>query len=273
MSGSVEEGHVKSFTLHWLALEGEHSYLIKLYNLIGGQKFEEDEESGSVSVADSGGRVMVSIENFTCTPREVGLYEWGGDRDVVSCTVEVQSEKQNVQIAPKVVIDGKETFWLDTRMLPDDKLIEMSFDVKFNDRLAQLMYGLEADALSFVKTVEKTQEVCQRRTCYTQVITHYLPENHSISLRVYKAQNFLPTEEILAESIGITITVKNDNYIEKQYGKYIIVNVATPVITSAFTEVAVVYIFGSSAEGVGFIGGAFIGDLVSKGWDWIWGDD
>ncbi len=39
-----------NFILHWLAQKGEHSYTIKAYSIIGGQKFEEDEKSGNIIV-------------------------------------------------------------------------------------------------------------------------------------------------------------------------------------------------------------------------------
>ena len=48
--------------------------MLKLYNFIEGQEFQE--ESGGIKVTNSGNQSTVSIESFTCTPREVGLYEW-----------------------------------------------------------------------------------------------------------------------------------------------------------------------------------------------------
>ena len=48
----------------------EHSYVLKLYNLIGGQKFEEDEERGSVSVAkDLSSKINMEVK----CPSRVGL--------------------------------------------------------------------------------------------------------------------------------------------------------------------------------------------------------
>ncbi len=258
--------------LHWIAQAGEHSYTVKLYSISNGRKSEEDEESGSVNVMDAGGHLI--IEEFSCTPQEVGLYEWGGDKDVVSCTAVVVNNGPTIQIAPRVVIDDVETLWFDVKNLPTDSKMTLDYKVKFNDKLAQIMYGPSATAVSFVRSVEERGEtVCQRGVCYNTTRVHFFPKNHTISLKIYKAKNFLSTKELLAKSTGINITVKYDNYVEKQYGKYVIVDVVTPVVTSTLTEVAVVYIFGSSAEGAGFIGGAFIGDLVSKGWDWIWGDN
>ena len=45
-----------------VAQTGEHSYLIKLYNLIGGQKFEEDENSGGINVVDAPQQFAVSLD-------------------------------------------------------------------------------------------------------------------------------------------------------------------------------------------------------------------
>ncbi|WP_297416852.1 hypothetical protein, partial [Thermococcus sp.] len=62
VGGSVRtEG---SFTLHWVAEAGEHSYVLKLYNLIGGQKSEEDERDGKVMVASPNQQFAVSLEAF-----------------------------------------------------------------------------------------------------------------------------------------------------------------------------------------------------------------
>ncbi|WP_461862993.1 hypothetical protein [Thermococcus sp.] len=82
VSGSVGAGSTKSFTLHWLAQTGEHSYLIKLYNLIGGQKFEEDENSGGINVVGASQQFAVSLDAF---PEEL---EGGG---MVVFTVRVRN--------------------------------------------------------------------------------------------------------------------------------------------------------------------------------------
>ncbi|WP_456366126.1 COG1470 family protein [Thermococcus sp.] len=59
----------KSFTLRWLAQAGEHSYVLKLYNLIGGQKFEEDKNNTlEINVVGASQQFAVSLEAF---PREL----------------------------------------------------------------------------------------------------------------------------------------------------------------------------------------------------------
>ncbi len=50
-SDILYSGILGSFTLNWLERAGEHSYTVELYSVNKGQKFEEDEESGSVSVS------------------------------------------------------------------------------------------------------------------------------------------------------------------------------------------------------------------------------
>lgn len=50
-SDILYSGILGSFTLHWLARAGEHSYTVELYSVNKGQKSEEDEKRGSVSVS------------------------------------------------------------------------------------------------------------------------------------------------------------------------------------------------------------------------------
>ncbi|MPW40055.1 hypothetical protein GBV73_10405 [Thermococcus sp. 101 C5] len=40
-----------SVALHWVAVQGEHSYEVRLFEVLGGQELEVDEWSGEVSVA------------------------------------------------------------------------------------------------------------------------------------------------------------------------------------------------------------------------------
>jgi len=51
--GVINANSEKTFSLHWLAEAGQHSYTVKAYTLIGGQKFIRDEERGSVIVSSS----------------------------------------------------------------------------------------------------------------------------------------------------------------------------------------------------------------------------
>ncbi|GAB6101716.1 hypothetical protein JCM16138_09390 [Thermococcus atlanticus] len=155
--------------------------------------------------------------SFTCTPKEVGLYEWKLDRDKVYCIANIQNNGPRVQIAPRVVIDDIETFWLNIETVPEDSPVKLKYDVKFDDELAQMMYGPSATALSFVRTVEKHGgTVCHRGACYNTTRIYYLPENHSISLRIYKAEHRAPTTRVLTQTTKETITVKDDNYILKR---------------------------------------------------------
>ncbi len=64
VSGSIAGNSEKSFTLHWLAQEGEHSYQVKLYNLIGEQEFNEDNSEGSVIVTSPTQQFAVSLNAF-----------------------------------------------------------------------------------------------------------------------------------------------------------------------------------------------------------------
>ena len=63
-SGSVGADSEGSFMLHWIAQVGEHSYTVKLYSLLGGQKSEEDERGGKVMVASSNQQFAVELEAF-----------------------------------------------------------------------------------------------------------------------------------------------------------------------------------------------------------------
>ena len=87
-----------SMTFRWLAQAGEHSYVLKLYNLIGGQKFEEDKESGSVSVAYPDQQFAVSLEAL---PTEL---EGGG---TVWFTVHVKNFENGVLSLVGFVEDGE----------------------------------------------------------------------------------------------------------------------------------------------------------------------
>ncbi len=68
VNGSIGANSEKSFTLHWLAQAGEHSYTVKLYSVSNGRKSEEDERGGKVMVASPGQQFAVSLEAF---PREL----------------------------------------------------------------------------------------------------------------------------------------------------------------------------------------------------------
>ncbi|WP_167889384.1 hypothetical protein, partial [Thermococcus sp. MV5] len=76
------------------------------------------------------------------------------------------------------------------------------------------MYGPSATALSFVRTVEESGgTVCRRGVCYNSTRIYHLPKNHTISLKIYKAINFMPTTEALTQSEKEVITVKYDGYV------------------------------------------------------------
>ena len=268
--GSVRAGSKGSFTLHWLARAGEHSYAVKVYTLDENRNEElEDLDGGSLKVLGSGNTVGsnnlsegITIENFGCTPREVGLYEWRFDRDKVLCTVVVQNNGSEVRIAPRVVVDDIEAFWLNTRVLPGNSSLVIKYEVKFSDGLAQLIYGPAATAMSFVKTVEERgNTTCRRGVCYTPILTRYLPEDHTIGLRIYKAIDYMPTTEMLTQSEDITVTVKYDGYVGKKWAEYVIVEptftLATMYGISCFTPVLLANMASESGQVVlsGSIGG------------------
>ncbi|WP_258083407.1 hypothetical protein [Thermococcus thermotolerans] len=209
-------------SLTWTAQAGEHAWRVEVWE---GRKLEAS-RSGSIRVNSNGDsqksgsntiNANLEITDFACMPKEVGLYEWRLDRDKVSCTVTIQNKGPEIQIAPRVVIDDIETFWLNIRTLPINSSINLQYEVKFSDGLAQIMYGPSATALSFVRTVEESGgTVCQRGVCYNSTRIYYLPENHTISLKIYKAINFMPTTEALTQSEKEVITVKYDGYVEKK---------------------------------------------------------
>ena len=257
-----------TFTLYWPAVAGEHSYVVKLYR-VDGQELFEDSWSGDFRVLggnDSGGLSNssggVTIDSFECTPRGVGLYEWSLDQDRVLCTVVIQNTGSEIRIAPRVVIDDIETFWLNIRTLPINSSINLQYEVKFSDGLARIMYGPSATALSFVRTVEESSgTVCQRGVCYNSTRIYYLPKNHMISLRLYKAMNFVPTTEVLIQSEKEVITVKYDGYVEKEYTKYL-VSVSMFAITSLSGTGLAIAVFGELATTT--IGGTLLGGLIGE---------
>ena len=60
---SCIQASLGSFTLHWLAQAGEHSYTVKLYSLLGGQKSEEDERGRSGGIVRVMGIVWDAIKD------------------------------------------------------------------------------------------------------------------------------------------------------------------------------------------------------------------
>ncbi|MDK2913244.1 MAG: hypothetical protein PWQ79_159 [Thermococcaceae archaeon] len=64
VSGSVPASSTKSFTLQWTAVQGEHSYEVRLFEVLGGQELEVDGWSGEVSVASQYQQFAVSLEAF-----------------------------------------------------------------------------------------------------------------------------------------------------------------------------------------------------------------
>ena len=104
-SGSVGAGSEGSFMLHWLAQAGEHSYTVKLYSLLGGQKSEEDERGGKVMVASSNQQFAVSLEAFP-TELEGGgtvyftIKGWNYAHDALNVQFHVVNESDKV-VYPK----------------------------------------------------------------------------------------------------------------------------------------------------------------------------
>ena len=67
-NSTVSGNSERSFTLHWTARAGEHSYTAKLYKLVNGQKQWADLWSGKIRVRRPDQRFAVSLEVF---PREL----------------------------------------------------------------------------------------------------------------------------------------------------------------------------------------------------------
>ena len=230
VDSSIGANSTKTSTLHGLTESGQYSCLIYPYRLFEGNEPWEDSRSGELRVGiNHGGNkgsngIGIRITAIECHPTEVGLYEWRFDGDKVVCTVDVNNTGPKVQIAPRVVVDDIGAFWLNTRTLQANSSLVIRYEVKFSDALARLIYGPSATALSFVRTVEERgNTTCQRHVCYTPIITHYLPEDHTIGLRIYKAMNYMPTTEILAQSKDAVVTVKYDGYVGKRWTEYVIV--------------------------------------------------
>ena len=210
----------------------------------------------------------------------MGLYEWRFDRDKVLCSVVVQNKGSEARIAPRVVVDDIEAFWLNTRVLAGNSSLTIKYEVKFSGGLARLVYGPSATVLSFVKTVEERgNTTCRRGVCYTPIITSYLPEDHTIGLRIYKAINYMPTTEMLAQSMDIVVTVKYDGYVEKKWTEYVIVEPTftlttmygvsyfTPVILANMAAESGQVVLGGSIGGLMGIFGPYILDDDSYGGD------
>ncbi|WP_297092050.1 hypothetical protein [Thermococcus sp.] len=220
-------------------LEASRSGSIEVNSI---EDFQKDESSIN--------NTNLEITGFSCMPKEVGLYEWRLDKDKVFCTVNIKNNGPRIQIAPRVVIDDIETFWLNTRILSGNSSLTIKYEVKFSDGLAQIMYGPSATALSFVHSVEESGgTVCQRRVCYNTTRIQFLPKNHTISLRIYKAIDFIPTET-LTQSEKEVITVKYDGYVKKKWTQYVI-------ITPTFTLV--------SMYGASCLAPAIFGDMAVTG--------
>lgn len=150
--------------------------------------------------------------SFTCTPKEVGLCEWKLDRDRVTCNLVIHNYGDSkIKVAPKVLIDNIETFWVDFREILADSNSSIKFEVKFDDELAKMVYGPSATALNFVQEVQEYEGVkCERNVCYNITKIYYLPKEHTIGVVVYKAENGVPTNQVLARITGETIKVEYD---------------------------------------------------------------
>ena len=86
LRGSLAGNSERSFTLHWTARAGEHSYTAKLYRLVNGQKQWADLWSGKIRVRRPDQQFAVELEAF---PRDlegggmvfftVGAWNFAGD--------------------------------------------------------------------------------------------------------------------------------------------------------------------------------------------------
>ncbi|GAB6101724.1 hypothetical protein JCM16138_09470 [Thermococcus atlanticus] len=54
VKGVINANSEETLNLHWIARQGEHSYTIKAYSLVGGEKFTEDEKNGDIVVQLNG---------------------------------------------------------------------------------------------------------------------------------------------------------------------------------------------------------------------------
>lgn len=209
--GDVGAGGSRVFTLQWVVpediLPGDYDYLIKVIH--DGQTM--DETAGTIAITTNKTQ-GVEIVSFTCTPKEVGLCEWKLDRDRVTCNLVIHNYGDSkIKVAPKVLIDNIETFWVDFREILADSNSSIKFEVKFDDELAKMVYGPSATALNFVQEVQEYEGVkCERNVCYNITKIYYLPKEHTIGVVVYKAENGVPTNQVLARITGETIKVEYD---------------------------------------------------------------
>ncbi len=210
--GVINANSEKTFNLHWLAHQGEHPYTIKAYSLAGGEKFTEDEREGSLNIIASENQSGVRIMSFTCTPKEVGLSEWGID-DGVSCRIVLfNNGTSSVSLNAWQIIDGHEIKSLGDYEVSRE--LELEFNVHFNDELARQLYGPEADATFFVesKTV-KEGEKCERGVCYSIYKNEFYPKLHEVGFRIYIKPKFLEAQT--------EIRVEYDNYVVTKYVQWV----------------------------------------------------
>ena len=95
---------------------------------------------------------------------------------------------------------------------------------------------------------------------------HFLPKNQTISLRIYRAMNSIPTTEVLVQTEGKIVTVKYDGYVEKEYTKYFVSISAIAVTSLAGSGLATAF-FGELATTTvgGTLLGGLLGEIVSFG--------
>ncbi len=224
MSGSVEEGHVKSFTLHWPALEGEHTYLIKLYNLIGGQKFEEDSRDNGINVtADSnaGGVEIVSVE----CPSEVSI---SGE---LWCSIVVNNSLSNeIDVTARIRMDG-ELIDLGRTLGNTNPTLNIGKDefrigVNIDSNLARYEFDYNS-FLDFLDSDIITRENCGHGVSECQIF-EWLPTPHDFTIEIYRDNNLLTLK-------GASVTLVYGNYYEKKFMEYYVVPLASGVTAGVAT--------------------------------------
>ncbi|GAB6101725.1 hypothetical protein JCM16138_09480 [Thermococcus atlanticus] len=100
--GVINANSEETLNLHWIARQGEHSYTIKAYSLVGGEKFTEDEKNGEVTVSSDFNGLSAWLEVY---PNSI---EAGSDV-VVSITIE--NKKDYAQTWPVELVDTTGNIW------------------------------------------------------------------------------------------------------------------------------------------------------------------
>ncbi len=224
MGGSVAGNSEGSFTLHWLAQEGEHSYQVKLYNFISGQKFEEDSRGGGISVTADSNVEGVEIVSVEC-PSEVSI---PGE---LWCSIVVNNSLSNeIDVTARIRMDG-ELIDLGRTLGNTNPTLNIGKDefrigVNIDSDLARYEFNYNS-FLDFLDSDIITRENCGHGVSECQIF-EWLPTPHDFTMEIYKNNKFL-------DSRGTVVTLIYGNYYEKKFMEYYVVPLASGVTAGVAT--------------------------------------